>query len=80
VPDRIASKPVSWTNDGAFMPFGTGPRICIGATFAMAEAHIMMATLFSRFKFSLDDTRPVLPVASVTTAPSYEPFFQLERV
>ena len=80
VPDRFASKPPSWTNDGAFMPFGTGPRICIGATFAMAEAHIMMATLFSRFKFSLDDTRPVLPVASVTTAPSYAPFFQLERV
>jgi len=80
VPDRFASKPVSWSNDGAFMPFGAGPRICIGATFAIAEAQIMLATLLSRFKITLDDRRPVLPIATVTTAPSHEPLFQLERV
>jgi cytochrome P450 len=78
--DRLADKPASWTSDGAFMPFGAGPRICIGATFALAEAQIMLATLLSRFKITLDDSRPVLPVATTTTAPSYEPFFQLERV
>jgi cytochrome P450 len=76
MPERFASKPASWTNDGAFMPFGAGPRICIGATFALTEAQIMLATLFSRFKISLDAPRPVLP----TTAPSYEPLFQLERI
>lgn len=60
--------------------FGAGPRICIGATFAMAEAHIMLATLLSRFRITLDAARPVLPVARITTAPSYEPSFRLERI
>ena len=80
MPDRFAGKPSPWTGIGAFLPFGAGPRICIGATFAMAEAQIVLATLLSRFKVTLDASRPVLPVARVTTAPSYEPWFQLERV
>jgi cytochrome P450 len=80
MPDRFADKPSPWTGTGAFLPFGAGPRICIGATFAMAEAQIVLATLLSRFKVTLDASRPVLPVARVTTAPSYEPWFQLERV
>jgi cytochrome P450 len=79
-PDRFANMPASWNNQGAFIPFGVGPRICIGAAFAIAEAQIMLATLFSSFKVKRADLRPVLPVASVTTAPSYEPLFQLERV
>jgi cytochrome P450 len=79
-PDRFANMPASWNNQGAFIPFGVGPRICIGAAFAIAEAQIMLATLFSSFKIKRDDLRPVLPVASVTTAPSYEPLFQLEHV
>jgi hypothetical protein len=41
---------------------------------------MMLATLLLRFKITLDDPRSVLPVARVTTAPSYEPLFQLERV
>jgi len=80
MPDRFAGKPSPWTSGGAFLPFGVGPRICIGAIFALAEAQIMLATLLSRFKVTLDDWRPVLPVATVTTAPSHEPLFQLERV
>ena len=46
----------------------------------MAEAQILLATLLSRFKISLHDPRPVLPVATVTTAPSFEPLFRLERI
>jgi cytochrome P450 len=79
-PDRFTGKLSPWTGGGAFLPFGAGPRICIGATFAMAEAHIMLATLLSRFRITLDAARPVLPVARITTAPSYEPSFRLERI
>jgi cytochrome P450 len=79
-PDRFANMPASWNNQGAFIPFGVGPRICIGAALAIAEAQIMLATLFSSFKIKREDLRPVLPIASVTTAPSYEPLFQLEHV
>ena len=80
LPDRFAGRPSPWANTPSFIPFGYGPRICIGATFAIAEAQIMMASVLSRFAISLHDTRPVLPVAIVTTAPSYEPTFTLERV
>jgi len=80
VPNRFAGRPSPWTSESAFLPFGTGPRICIGATFAMVEGQVMLATLLSRFKIALDDPRPVLPVATVTTGPNHEPLFQLERV
>jgi cytochrome P450 len=80
IPDRFDGKPSPWTSMHAYLPFGGGPRICIGATFAMAEIQIFLATLLSRFKIAPGSDRPVLPVASVTIAPSYEPRFGLERV
>ena len=55
-----------------------GPRICIGASFAMAEAQIMLASLVHRHKLRVADARAVLPVATVTIAPTYEPHFSLE--
>jgi cytochrome P450 len=79
VPSRFKDKPAPWTS-GTFMPFGGGPRICIGAAFAMAEAEIMLAALLSRFKISLADTKPVLPVGRGFLMPSYEPMFRLEPV
>jgi len=51
--------------------FGAGPRVCIGATFAMAEAQIMMATLLRRYRVICTDPRPVLPVSRVTIEPSF---------
>jgi cytochrome P450 len=63
----------------AFMPFGAGPRICVGAQFAMAEAVLVLAALVQRFRITLRDTRPVLPVAVVTTQPDHAPRFQLTR-
>jgi cytochrome P450 len=80
IPDRFDGKPSPWTSMHAYLPFGAGPRICIGAAFAIAEIQIFLATLLSRFKVALHTGRPVLPVASVTIAPSYEPHFSLERV
>ncbi len=80
MPDRFAAKPSPWTAGSPFLPFGAGTRMCIGATFAMAEAQIMLATLLSRFNIVLDAPRPVMPVATLTTAPSFEPIFRLERI
>jgi cytochrome P450 len=55
----------------AFMPFGAGPRICVGAQFAMTEAVLVLATLIGRFRISRVDARPVLPVGIVTTQPNH---------
>jgi cytochrome P450 len=80
MPERFAGKASPWTAIAAYLPFGAGPRICIGATFAMVEAQIMMATLLRRYSISRADPRPVLPVARVTIEPSFVPKFRLERV
>lgn len=51
------------------LPFGAGPRVCIGASFAMQEAMIALAVLMSRFRFdSLPQTKP-WPVQKLTTQP-----------
>jgi cytochrome P450 len=63
----------------AFMPFGAGPRICVGAQFAMAEAVLVLASMVQRFRIRMDDPRPVMPVAVVTTQPDRAPLFTLER-
>jgi cytochrome P450 len=55
----------------AFMPFGAGPRICVGAQFAMTEAVLVLAALTGRFRLTRVDTRPVLPVGIVTTQPDH---------
>jgi cytochrome P450 len=55
----------------AFLPFGAGPRICVGAQFAMTEAVLVLAALIGRFRVTRVDTRPVLPVGIVTTQPDH---------
>ncbi len=55
----------------AFMPFGAGPRICVGAQFAMTEATLVLAALIGRFRITRMDARPVLPTGIVTTQPDH---------
>jgi cytochrome P450 len=80
LPERFAGKAAPWTQMPGYMPFGTGPRICIGLSFALSEAQIVLATLLGRYKISLPDTKPVLPIGRTTIEPSYEPHFRLEAV
>jgi cytochrome P450 len=80
MPERFAGKPNAFLTEPAYMPFGAGPRICIGASFAMTEASVILANLLGRFHLGLESERPVLPVAQVTTAPDHEPWFTLEPV
>jgi unspecific monooxygenase len=60
----------------AYLPFGAGPRVCVGAQFALAEATLVLAALIRNFRVALDDPGPVLPVAIVTTQPDHPARFR----
>ena len=55
----------------AYFPFGGGPRICIGNTFAMMEGILLLATIAQTFSFELLPEHPVIPDATVTLRPRY---------
>ncbi|HMA37831.1 MAG TPA: cytochrome P450 [Chloroflexia bacterium] len=50
----------------AYMPFGAGPRICIGNHFALMEAHLVLATLAQRVTFRLVPGQQIVPEALIT--------------
>jgi cytochrome P450 len=61
----------------AYMPFGAGPRICVGAQFALTEACLVLAMMIQRFHVALADTTPVLPAAVIVTRPDHAAPFRL---
>lgn len=54
---------------GAFYPFGLGPRACIGAFFAGLEAKIILATMVHHFEWELDTHEPQISNAGITLRP-----------
>ena len=66
-PDRFADRKA--IERYAYLPFGDGPRICIGASFALQEAVIILATLLSRFHFTAVKGRDPKPVMILTLRP-----------
>ncbi len=66
-PDRFADRKA--IDRYAYLPFGDGPRICIGASFALQEAVIILATLLSRFRFKPVPGRNPEPVMILTLRP-----------
>ena len=53
----------------SYLPFGDGPRICIGAGFAIQEAVIILSTLLARFRFRPVPGKTPKPVLIITTRP-----------
>lgn len=64
-PERFAEKPQRY----AYLPFGDGPRICIGASFALQEAVIILATLLAKRRFSPVQGKTPDPVMILTLRP-----------
>ncbi len=61
----------------AYLPFGVGARVCIGAHFALVEATLALAKLIGAFRVELLDKEPVMPIGIVTTQPDRSPMFMI---
>ncbi|KAH1215512.1 Cytokinin hydroxylase [Glycine soja] len=67
-PERFASRSFM---PGRFIPFASGPRNCVGQTFAIMEAKIILAMLISRFSFTISENYRHAPVVVLTIKPKY---------
>ncbi|MEF2554543.1 cytochrome P450 [Aurantimonas sp. A2-1-M11] len=74
--DPLSFRPGRWTPEFtrqlprfAYMPFGGGPRICIGKSFALMEASLILAALVQRYRFEWSGDRPIAPSPSITLRP-----------
>jgi cytochrome P450 len=63
----------------AYLPFGVGARVCIGAHFALVEATLALARIIGAFRVELLDKAPVMPIGVVTTQPDRSPMFRIAR-
>ena len=63
----------------AYMPFGAGPRVCVGAQFALTEATLVLARLLRAFRIELFGSGAVVPRGFVTTQPDRPVRFLLTR-
>jgi cytochrome P450 len=70
-PERFTPEASAGRDRLVYLPFGFGPRVCIGASFAMAEAVLILATLAQRFRPRLVEGHPVEPQALFTLRAKY---------
>ncbi len=72
-PERAAARPRF-----AYFPFGGGPRMCIGADFAMIEAQLALASIAQRYRPRLVPGHNVEPQALVTLRPRHGMLMHLQ--
>ena len=77
-PERFAPAVGARRHRFAYLPFGGGPRICIGSSFALAEAQVIIAAIAQRYRLRLAPDRLVEPIGLVTLRPRTGVWMTLE--
>jgi cytochrome P450 len=65
-PDRFGTDETRESLKNAYMPFGLGPRVCIGAGFALQESSLILAELIRHYRFEYVPEREPKPVGRLT--------------
>ncbi|GBE90606.1 cytochrome P450 [Nostoc cycadae] len=80
-------QPERWTEElekqlpkGVYIPFGDGPRICIGKGFAQMEAALLLATIAQSFQIDLVPGYPIVPQPSITLRPENGLKVEIKRI
>ena len=78
-PERFRPNNTAARSRYSYIPFGAGPHICIGATFAMNEAILVLAVIAQRYRLRLVPGHPVEPQGLLTLRPRHGLKMTLER-
>ena len=70
-PDRFTEEAKKQRNKFAYLPFGGGPRFCIGNHFAIMEALIVMSMMLQRYRVDLVPYHPIEFELSLTLRPKH---------
>ena len=68
-PERFTPAQAAQRHRFAYIPFGEGPRMCIGQAFALMEMHLVLATLAQAYTLQVVPAHPVVPALAVTLRP-----------
>ena len=77
-PERFTPEQVAGRPRHAYVPFSHGPRICIGNSFAMTEAHLIIAAIAQRYQLTLVPDQKIESEALMTLRPRNGVFVQLQ--
>lgn len=78
-PERMTAEKKKAFLPNQYLPFGSGPRLCIGQQFAITEMQIALATMIQRYTFERLDDTPVSLIPSITLRPGDPLRFRFQR-
>lgn len=79
-PDRFLPEREATIPRFAYLPFGAGPRACIGRQFALIEACLILAVLARNYRFTLRNERVIRPEAMITLRPQTDILVDVESI